>query len=167
MSALNRREQEEAVRRARRIADTFAKLHTQLPTILARNAESAGRDGYSAGRGGPGRTYDPRPTEATALARYEHGEMPDPFAELVVKLLAHLDQAGVEAAAVLLVLGKLERLSRAEVSNTLVCANPACGHVLTRVGNDRPRRGRCRRCYEFLVVYDRDWTPRADRQGAA
>ncbi len=165
---MNRREQEEAVRRARRIADTFAKLHAQLPTILARNAEPAGRDGYSAGRGGPGRTYDPRPTEATALARYEHGEMPDPFAELVVKLLAHLDQAGIEAAAVLLVLGKLERMSQRHTSNTLVCANPSCDHVITRAtANDRPRRGRCRRCYEFLVAHDRDWTPRANRQGAA
>lgn len=159
---MNRRQQEDVIRRAKRVADAFSELHRQLPTILARNAESAGRDGYSAGKGGPGRSFDPRPTEAVALALEEHGELPDPFNALVVSLLGQLDRAGIEGAAVMLTLGKMSRLSQTPVSGPMVCANGHCEHVCTLVGNDRPRRGRCRRCFSYLQAHDRDWTPRVE-----
>ncbi len=157
---MNRRQQEETVRRAKRIAEAFSELHRQLPTILARNAETAGRDGYSAGKGGPGRTFDPRPTEAVALALEEHGELPDPFNALVVSLLGQLDRAGIEGAAVMLCLSKMSRLSQTPITGPMVCANESCEHVLTFVGADRPRRGRCERCYRYKSRTDRDWTPR-------
>jgi hypothetical protein len=156
---MNRRQQEDTVRKAKRVADAFTELHRQLPTILARNAESAGRDGYSAGKGGPGRTFDPRPTEAVALALEEHGELPDPFDALVVSLLGQLDRAGIEGAAVMLTLGKLSRLSLTPTTGPMVCANQFCPDgpaVITFVGNDRPRRGRCRKCYGYLQAHDRD-----------
>lgn len=46
----------------------------------------------------------------------------------------------------------------------LDCANPNCGRIITRIGNDVPRRGRCLRCAVHLSRYDVDWPHRADPQ---
>jgi hypothetical protein len=44
--------------------------------------------------------------------------------------------------------------------STLVdCANPHCPTVMTGLGEDRPKEGRCPRCYQFRHRNRRDWTP--------
>jgi hypothetical protein len=37
------------------------------------------------------------------------------------------------------------------------CANPACDRWMSGIGNDRPRAGRCTRCYMHLRRYGVDW----------
>lgn len=51
----------------------------------------------------------------------------------------------------------------ADTTLDLDCANPNCDNKITGLGNDRPRRGRCRRCFTFLTNHGRDWTSRQDR----
>lgn len=40
------------------------------------------------------------------------------------------------------------------------CANPHCDRFMTGIGNDRPRNGRCTRCYAHLRRYQEDWPTR-------
>lgn len=46
-----------------------------------------------------------------------------------------------------------------EVALDVDCANPWCDHKITGIGDDRPRAGRCERCYRFRLRNRRDWTP--------
>jgi hypothetical protein len=39
------------------------------------------------------------------------------------------------------------------------CANRHCDTTMTGFGEDRPKRGRCPRCYQFQLRNNRDWSP--------
>lgn len=43
-------------------------------------------------------------------------------------------------------------------STLIDCANPHCPNVMTGLGEDRPKDGRCPRCYQFRYRNRRDWT---------
>jgi hypothetical protein len=44
-------------------------------------------------------------------------------------------------------------------STLIDCANPHCQTVMTGLRDDRPKEGRCPRCYLFRYRNRRDWTP--------
>lgn len=56
--------------------------------------------------------------------------------------------------------GILERQGR--TSTLIDCANRNCDATMTGLGEDRPRDGRCERCYRFKKRTGRDWTSRQE-----
>jgi hypothetical protein len=44
----------------------------------------------------------------------------------------------------------------------IACGNPSCDNKVTGLGDDRLRRGRCPRCYQFRNRTDREWNSRLD-----
>lgn len=74
-----------------------------------------------------------------------------------------LNDLVLAAGAVASTVQKITRTAKNTGRETRVtnCTNPACGSVITNIGNDRPRRGRCQRCARHLSRYDIDWPRRA------
>lgn len=163
---MRRKQSDDLVRKAKRARDTITEATTRLPNLLARDAETAGRDGYSAGGGGPGRSYDPRPTEAVALARAEHGEPPDAFHKKLMVLVAHLRAVSAASAAMSVSLAELDKMGEVRTQVGVgVCVVRACQAVACGVGEDRLKSGRCPRCYRWRLRHDgEDWSPRAEEQ---
>jgi hypothetical protein len=164
---MTRKELERLDREFGRAVAALVELQRRLPWLRARDAHRPTLDGWpSGGMRSGGRTYDPRPTEATALRRADGFRLPDELGEhldaIDEHVLAPVLSAGAKARHEL---GAIDKLSLQEAPGApLVCCNPACEHVITRVGeNDRPRRGRCRRCFNYLNQHDRDWTPRVEQ----
>lgn len=158
---MRRSDEDELIRKAKRSRDTITEVVKRLAGLLARDSEPAGRDGYPASSGVPGRTSDSRPTEVTAMARCEHGDPPDPYHDRMVEIARLLNETAARCAGLRLELAKLDRLGDVRAAaGGAVCVNPHCDHVITGVGDDRLRKGRCAPCARYLTRTGRDRTAR-------
>lgn len=135
------------------------ELKAAVVDAIRRDQEHDGDSLRGAGDGGPrGKGTHSDPTLSAALQEWES----DPVHVNAVKLCEHLIEADNHLRAAHSAAVRLGAYGRRERESTLVeCANSKCDVTMTGIGEDRPRRGRCDRCYRFLLKHDRDWTPTA------
>lgn len=144
-------------------------------TRLAVQLEAAA--GYLRSKG-PGAVEAARmfasPLHSPSGARHSKGEHADPTmaAALSPELSAawlddlkkHARGVANEVSALLTTIHQVTHQGENEgrVSQLIACANPNCDNLMTRIGEDRPKRGRCPRCFQHLHRYGLDWTPRSN-----
>ena len=146
------------------------ELKAAVVDAIRRDQEHDGDSLRGAGDGGPRGKGDHSDPTLSAAAQglgaawddKSSGWESDPVHVNAVKLCEHLIEADNHLRAAHSAAVRLGAYGRRERESTLVeCANPRCDTTMTGIGEDRPRRGRCDRCYRFLLKHDRDWTPTA------
>lgn len=119
-----------------------------------------------AGRGYPSSSYP-----ETSIASGRHS---DPVGDIVARQQADRFAAELEEAdeqlqrirtdvhALVTFINRNTALAiTAEKGGRIHCGNPVCGHRMSGIGNDRPRVGRCPRCYTHFKRYNREWPLKA------
>lgn len=135
------------------------ELKAAVVDAIRRDQEHDGDSLRGAGDGGPrGKGDHSDPTLSAAMQEWDQ----DNVHANAVKLCEHLIEADNHIRAAHSAAVRLGAYGRRDRESTLIeCANPKCEATMTGIGEDRPRRGRCMRCYKFLMRRDRDWTPSA------
>jgi hypothetical protein len=84
------------------------------------------------------------------------GGIPDTYRNDLLEALRHLENARKSIEwLVRFVNRNTETLGLAPV--LIDCANPHCEKTMSGLPNDRPRDGRCERCYRWRKRNDADW----------
>ena len=149
------------------LIDSLTRSHKDRPSTLdflkqvvveaaRRNQEHNGdslRGGGSTEGRGKGTHSDPTASAAGTEWPYDEVDgLTERIAGHILELVTHA-HAGASNGNRLLSIGNEGRRS-----SLVECANKNCENTMTGLENDRPRRGRCRRCFTFLQRHDRDWT---------
>ncbi len=71
----------------------------------------------------------------------------------IQKLLDGYD-GSVVATLAILEQSQAQRLAEQEAAVSSTCANPSCRNVISGLGNDRPRRGRCNACRVYEETHN-------------
>lgn len=121
----------------------------------------------SSGISGPtGKGSISRPTEDAALS-----DQQDPTMGYHEEFVSTLDKAHPLALSLRDLMVKVTHQAQPEgrKNQAVVCANPKCDTEVVPGGRDkdRPRRGRCERCYKYLTRNGLDWSSKVDEEGAA
>jgi hypothetical protein len=116
-----------------------------------------------AARGFPAATGDPpaRSTDVTALTSVERASIEgDEWDRRREHLSALRQMLETNAFFIESEIAYTVRIAPNEGrrSTLIECANPHCQTVMTGLGEDRPKDGRCPRCYQFRYRNRRDWT---------
>lgn len=132
---------------------------------VRRNQEWNGDSLRSAGGSeGHGKGDHADPTASTAAQTLPWDEVD----ALTQAMAEHIVEGHKHFAAAASRYNRILSLSNEGRRNSLIeCANKHCETVMTGIGEDRPRAGRCEPCYRHLRKYDRDRTPRAKDEDAA
>ena len=137
----------------------LTELQVAVVEAIRRDQECDGDSLRGAGDGGPrGKGGHADPTVNAAVMEWDN----DPVHGDVVKLCEHLIEADFHLRAAMTAVVRINTYGHKDRESTLIdCANPKCDTTMTGIGEDRPKRGRCDRCYRHLKKHDRDWTPTA------
>jgi hypothetical protein len=141
-----------------------AALQTGLVALIRRDEEQAGPDGYPSSVGGSSNstisTHSIRSTtESAGMRLIEYGPDRDPIHDLrVTAVRAVHDAIGklLVASNAVKAAEKIETDNRGRQSAATECGN--CGAIVTGVGEDRIKAGRCPRCYTWRLRHGgQDW----------
>jgi hypothetical protein len=138
---------------------TLDHVRAQLDTITDRitpaisNVREWSARGYPSTSGpiGGGRGQD-----TSNIERLVTAGISDPFHDDLRHALAHLAAARANVDWLVRFVHRNTELHELE-PGLIDCANPSCDRTMTGIRDDRPRDGRCERCYRWRRRHGTEW----------